>query len=392
VPIRHNTTNNVGPSNTGIADLIKRMYPLGTVNVSVHAEYSTDTPPLTDGTSWIAMLREMEGLRALENGRAYYYGVLHQVAANGIIGIASLRGFAGVGIGGPDEAANETLTHEFGHSFGRNHAPSPNCGAPANVDASFPRADGTIGAYGYDILFSAVIPPSRHDIMGYCNDVWASDYTYLGVMDYVRSGVIPLSIASTTPVPVLMISGSFADGQIAIDPVFTHTGTPTAAKGTGRFIAEGVAADGRVLFRHRFDGREVGDAAPDARTFLLEVPYDASVSGAVASIAVREVAGGSQPAMRVRAGTSGLPDGVSLRVAADPQLAVSATGAGRQTVTWNAARYPSVVVRNRRTGQVLAIARRGSVSFDAPALTDVEVLLSDGVGSVTRTLSAGGAP
>ena len=117
------------------------------------------------------------------------------------------------------------------------------------------------------------------------------------------------------------------------------------------------------------------------------------MSGAVASIAVREVAGSSQPAMRVRAGTaSGLPDGVSLRVAADPQLAVSATGAGRQTVTWNAARYPSVVVRNRRTGQVLAIARRGSVSFDAPALTDVEVLLSDGVGSVTRTLSAGGAP
>jgi hypothetical protein len=49
-------------------------------------------------------------------------------------------------------------------------------------------------------------------------------------------------------------------------------------------------------------------------------------------------------------------------------------------------------MRNRRSGQVLAIARRGTVAFEAPTLTDVEVLLSDGVGSVTRTLTGGGAP
>jgi uncharacterized protein YjdB len=394
VPIRHRTTGNVGPSSTTITNLLGRMYPLGLLNVAVHAEYATDTPPLTDGTSWIGMLREMEGLRALENSRAYFFGVLHQVAANGIIGIASIRGFAGVGIGGPNGAANETLTHEFGHSFGRFHAPSPGCGAPANVDASFPRADGTIGFYGYDVSLNAIQPPSRFDIMGYCNNtVWASEYTYLGIMDYVRSGVIPISASTSTMVPSLMITGSYAGGTIDVDPVFTHRAVPTPQRASGRFVAEGLASDGRVLFRHRFDGSEVGDVDPSARIFLLEVPYDASVSGPVASISVREQTGGGIPAVRARAGTySGVPGGVSLRIDADPQIAVRAVGANRYDVNWNPARYPSVVVRNRRTGEVLAIGRRGAVTIDASTLADLDLLLSDGVGSSTRALTIGGAP
>ena len=43
-----------------------RMFPLGTVNVSVHAEYVTDSPALTDANSWIVMLRQIEVLRSLD--------------------------------------------------------------------------------------------------------------------------------------------------------------------------------------------------------------------------------------------------------------------------------------------------------------------------------------
>ena len=393
VPIRHRTTGLVGPSATTITDQLVAMYPLARVNVTVHAEYATDTPPLTDGTSWIGMLREIEGLRALENGKDYYFGVLNQVAKSGVIGIATIRGFAGLGIGGPDNEAAETLTHEFGHSFGRQHAPSPNCGAPANIDASFPRIDGTVGFFGYDRATNAVLLPSRFDIMGYCNNTWASEYTYLGILDYVRSGVIPISASVTGTTPVLLITGSVLSGTVEVDPVFTHRMTPTAQRTSGRFVAEGVASDGRVLFRHRVDGSAVGDLDPSAQTFVAAVPYDAAVSGAVASISVRDESGGGRPAVRLRTGTySSVQGGVSLRVDADPQLAVRAAGASRFEVTWNVARYPSIVIRSRRSGRVVGIGRRGALTIDASELSDLDALLSDGVGSTTRTLSIGQAP
>lgn len=393
VPIRHNTTGTVGPGTTTVATLIRQMYPLGQVNVTVHAEYATETPPLTDGASWIGMLREIESLRALENSRAYYYGVLNQVEARGIIGIANLGGFVGLGIGGPDGPANETLTHEFGHSFGRRHAPSPTCGAPAGVDQSFPRPDGTIGSYGLNISTGAVFISSRFDIMGYCSNTWASEYTYTGILDYLRSGVIPLagSIAGTSP--ILLIGGSLQNGTVEVDPVFAQTMTPTQQRASGRFVAEGVSSDGRVLFRHRFDGSMVGDADSATRTFLVAVPYDATVSGAVARITVRDLAGSGPSAVRIRAGSySGVPGGLSLRIDADPQLSIRAAGAERFDVTWNASRYPSLVVRDRRSGRVLGIGRRGAMRITTATLSDLDVLLSDGVGSTTRALSPSAAP
>ena len=393
VPIRHRTTGLVGPSSTDITAQLIRMYPLGQVNVAIHAEYATDTPALTDGTSWIAMLREIEGLRALENRKEFFFGVLNQVAATGIVGIANIRGFVGLGIGGPDAAANETLTHEFGHSFGRQHSPSPGCGAPANVDTRFPRADGTIGFYGYDVPLRTIFQPGRFDIMGYCNNTWTSEYTYLGILEYLNTAVIPISTGTTTMLPVLLINGSMIGGTVDMDPVFAHLSTPTAQKASGQFVAEGRARDGRVLFRHRFDGASVGDADPTARTFMAQVPYDPAVSGAVVSITVRDEQSGSQPAMRVRSGTySGVPGGISLRVDADPELTIRASGGTRFDVSWNVSRYPSIVVRNRRTGRVLGIGRRGAMTIEASSLTDVEAMLSDGVGSTSRQLTIGGAP
>lgn len=393
VPIKHQTTGNVGPASTALTRLIKEMYPLGRVNVTVHPEYTTDTPPLTDGASWIGMLREIEALRALENSREFYYGVLHQQVASGIIGIANLSGFVGLGISGPDGIANETLTHEFGHSFGRRHAPSPNCGAPANIDQSFPRADGTIGSYGYNVSNGAIFPSSRFDIMGYCSNTWASEYTYLGVLGYVRSGVIPISASISGAAPVLLITGSSLGGAVEVDPVFSHTMTPTPQRTSGRFVVEGRSSEGRLLFRHRFDGSAVSDVDSSARIFTVAVPYDATVTGAVASITVRDDAVASRPTLRTRAGTySGLPGGVSLRVDADPQLTVRAAGAGRFDIGWNTSRYPSLVVRDRRSGRVLGIGRRGGMRIDATSLADLEALLSDGVASTARALKLSEAP
>jgi hypothetical protein len=248
--------------------------------------------------------------------------------------------------------------------------------------------------YGFDLVTGTIYPPTSYDIMGYCNTTWASDYTYLGVLQYLRSGAVPtLTVASGGSSPVLMISGSLINGALSVDPVFTTTSAPTPQRAAGRFVAEGFASDGRLLFRHAFDGREVGDADPSARTFLIAVPYDASVRGAIASISVRDVTGSARAGTLLRTGTYATnTSGVSLRVDSDPQLTAAAAGASRVDITWNVARYPSIVIRDRSTHRVLAIGRKGALSIDAGSLSDLEVLLSDGVSSTTRALSAGGAP
>ena len=395
VPIKHRATGNVSSPTTSFTSLMQRMYPLSTVNVSIHAEYATDIPALTDGNSWLRMLTEIDALRTLEGTKEFYYGVLFQRAAPGIVGIAGVGAFAGVGVSTPDRQAQETMTHEFGHSFGRQHSPTPaNCGTPSGVDANYPRADGTIGIFGYDFQLGAIYAPGKFDIMGYCDDTWASEYTYSGILNYLRSGAIPTAaITTTAEQPVLMISGSFSNGAVSVDPVFSITASPTPQRTAGRFVAEGLSEDGRVLFRHRFDGTSVGDVDPAARTFVIAVPYDASVGSAVAKITVRDEREGGAPALIARSGVySNASGGVSLRVDSDAQLVVRATGANRYALVWNVARYPSLVVRHARTRRVLGIGRNGEISFDAASLADLEVHLSNGVSSVVRPLALTAAP
>lgn len=52
-------------------------------------------------------------------------------------------------------------------------------------------------------------------------------------------------------------------------------------------------------------------------------------------------------------------------------------------VRWNAARYPMVMVKDARTGQVLSFARGGSARLWART-GDFQLIFSDGVKSVTR--------
>jgi hypothetical protein len=53
------------------------------------------------------------------------------------------------------------------------------CGAPSNADASYPYDKGRIGVTGYDSAAHRSLSKNLfHDIMGYCNRNWISDYQY----------------------------------------------------------------------------------------------------------------------------------------------------------------------------------------------------------------------
>jgi hypothetical protein len=59
--------------------------------------------------------------------------------------------------------------------------------------------------------------------------------------------------------------------------------------------------------------------------------------------------------------------------------------ADRAELTWDAARFPMALVRDRTTGTILALGRTGRIGFPLPAggdPRDLRILLSHGVGSV----------
>ncbi|HEU0077519.1 MAG TPA: hypothetical protein VFQ76_07700, partial [Longimicrobiaceae bacterium] len=71
------------------------------------------------------------------------------------------------------------------------------------------------------------------------------------------------------------------------------------------------------------------------------------------------------------------------------RASVARQGADRLAVRWDATAYPMAMVRDARTGEILALARGGAAELRAGA-GEVEVVLSDGVRSSTRRVAVGG--
>ena len=84
----------------------------------------------------------------------------------------------------------DTTAHEIGHNHGRSHVGSIGetndfCGAPSNADAAYPYEKGRIGVTGYDSAGHRSLSKNLfHDIMGYCNRNWISDYQYKALRSF----------------------------------------------------------------------------------------------------------------------------------------------------------------------------------------------------------------
>jgi hypothetical protein len=146
---------------------------------------------------------------------------------------------------------------------------------------------------------------------------------------------------------------------------------------SGAYALRALDATGAQLFSLSFDGDSIADAPTAGRSFAYAIPVssmrkplaslvlvgphgsarrDASVLSANASIVAAPRAPGDTIPARVRATASGV------------------------SLAWNAQRYPLVVVRDAKTGEILSFARNGAASLDTPS-RDLELTLSDGVQS-----------
>jgi hypothetical protein len=374
----------VSSANTdAFLETAKRMHPLDTYSAIVHAPYTTTTlNTLQDDNSnnaWGTILNEIDVLRKAENSSRHYYGVVKVSYASGIAGVAYVSGSS------PQRAAlgwdhlpsgSDVVAHELGHNWGRNHAP---CGT-TDPDPDYPNSDGSIGVYGLDVATQTLKQSTLGDVMGYCAPKWIGDYTYKAVLNYLSSpsAIVGASIREAVQ-PSLLIWGHINDGEIVLEPAFQVNTRPSLPERPGPYSVEATSEDGSRLFNLSFAPQEIADLPGGQKNFAFAVPIS---DAAAARLTTLRVSGQGREAVRKISPHTGT--GAQLRRGAEPVGVEVRRGAGGQVdVRWDAAAHPMVMVRDSETGEVLSLARGGSVQIGS-FKREVDLVVSDGVRSRAR--------
>ncbi|MDP1859052.1 MAG: hypothetical protein Q8K82_10290, partial [Gemmatimonadaceae bacterium] len=273
-------------------------------------------------------------------------------------------------------SADGVMAHEVGHNFGRFHAPSCGAGGP---DPSYPYAEGKIGVNGYNIATSALkAPTATYDLMGYCNNpVWISDYTYTAVLNYraTNSFTTAAALRGNYARPGLLVWGRVQNGQLILEPTFEVVAAPALPQRSGRYRIQGFGSLGATLFDFSFNGEQVADH-PGGNTehFAFVVPMDAMQGTQPTRLRLSSASRQTE----LRSTASGL-------TANDAPVA-ERLGTNTVRVTWRDAATRGVLVRDARSGQILAFARGGQATiFTRESALDLTT--SDGVRSTRQRVT-----
>lgn len=366
------TTGEVSPDRTAeFLALANKIHPVSGYDVDIRATpYTSSRPALArdDANSWGGVLSEINVLRAADSSRRYYHGIVHVTYTSGIAGIAYIGGRAGLSWDYLPSGA-EVVAHELGHNFGRLHTP---CGNPGGVDPGYPYADGTTGAFGYDLVAGTLRFPNASDIMGYCNNKWISSYTYTGMMFSLEGQQPSLSVASSAVAPSLLIWGRIDDGQLVLEPSFEVTTRALLPATPGPYRVAALDESGGEILSLAFDAERIADLPGDHRTFAFVVP-------------VSMLRGRSPAALRLSAAGRMVTSTRSAAVSESPAATVTRVGARGARIRWDAQKFPAVLVRDAVTGDILSIARGGDATIvtTGPSL---ELQYSNRVRSAGRAL------
>lgn len=364
--LRPSLTTRDLPSWTGRLAL---MGPLGTVDAQLGELYTTTVVLGSDGSGWSSLLSEIEAKRLADGaGGRYYYGAVAVGYTSGTAGLGyvpgspsgNYRSAIGWNKTGYQDGGNfpEVFAHEVGHNLGRYHAP---CGSPANVDGSYPYAGAVIGVAGYNTTYAVLEDPSIKDIMSYCYPVWISDYTYTGIFNWRQAGAAAAVVQDAPQQEGLLVWGRRQGGKWILEPAFRIKGPLPAGGGAHR--ASAVDGSGQEIAGVDFDMAAVGCGTdPDEAHFAVFLPMGGDAFDRIQTLQVK--AGDQILALRKP----------SLVLGGD--AALNAQPAGGTTLRWTSG-HPAALVRDARTGEVVAIARDGVVNL--PEAREVDVQLSDGV-------------
>ncbi len=257
----------------------RSVLPIGDMHLTVHDPFYTSVDMGTF-EGWLQLLSDIRTLRAMENGRGYYYGAFHRANLTGIVGLGYIGQPVGIGL-----SQDDTFAHEVGHNMSLRHAP---CGGAGGPDPRFPYKDGSAGVWGYNPASGGIIDPDQYkDLMGYCSPSWVSDYSFTKALDYRirteigRGGADP---ADERPAEqTLLLRGRAVNGSLMLEPAFLIETRPVLPEVEGPYRLEGFGSGGRVLFSFDFTPTPLEFGGGD---FLFAVPYDAESDGALERVVV----------------------------------------------------------------------------------------------------------
>ena len=244
------------------------LLPVGQIEVTSH------DPVISTSFGTGDVIRQVAAIRALEGGKGHYMGLasgsptpVPGAFVGGWVSVSDLR---------PD-----VIAHELGHNMSLRHAP---CGAPVGLDPHFPDADGSIGAWGYDLETGRLVEPGSPDLMSYCSLPWISAYHFVKALRYRRLDE-NVSTAIATPVTrsLLVWGGVDADGEAFLNPAFVVDAPVALPDSAGAYSVTGRDAGGGELFSLSFAMPVLADAE-GASSFVFAVPAEAAWEGRLASV------------------------------------------------------------------------------------------------------------
>lgn len=179
-------------------DGFRAMYPSPKLELTVRSQPIVWTNTVgANGAGWSELLLHVADVRMMDKAGndVYYYAPFTPTSSFGsfcnggcVAGLGMLGdpgdnySRASIGLGYADPDSIVTALHEVGHNHGRRHAP---CDVQ-DADPKYPHKGGVNGVWGYNLLTKQLFPPTTTDIMGYCLDVWISDYTYKALFDRIK--------------------------------------------------------------------------------------------------------------------------------------------------------------------------------------------------------------
>ena len=222
------------------------LLPVGNIDVS------TREPVWSTSNSAGDLFDQTEAIRVLQGGRGHWMGMMSG-AVKGAAGLAVVGGRSSFSVTAP-----EVIAHELGHNMSLRHAP---CGAAGSLDPWFPEPDGSIGAWGYDASRGYLVPPTRADLMSYCDPSWIGAYHFSSALRHrLSAGGRTGSARVSAPIQSLLVWGGIdVNGNPFLNPAFVADAPSALPDSAGDHSVTGRDASGGKLFQLSFTMPEVAD-------------------------------------------------------------------------------------------------------------------------------------
>jgi hypothetical protein len=387
---RHGATGQISASN--LDDFLlnaRRWLPVQSIEAEVRSTPFVTDRDLTDQDEIGGLLGDLLAVRTAEQaGDRYYHGIMPDVQDIPVAGIAYVLSSPSR----PERVgltydrlpfAAETVAHELAHNFGRLHAP---CGDAGGEDPDFPYPDGGIGVPGYSISDGLLRGPVGYfDYMGYCRPRWTSDYNYRAILQWrlgdtlADSGDPAGMLADAAPESGLLLWGRMHGGGVELNPAFVLHARPLLPDAPGPHRLRGLAADGSVVFEFSFAAAQVPHTRhADEEQFAWFVPLAPAQLAAVDRVELASPFGTVRQTLPARIEPQAP---AALADASGPDTAAERLPGGGLRVRWDASRNPVVLLRDRRSGDIIGIGRSGELRIPGAAAAGLEpeLLLPDGV-------------